>query len=72
MELLSKIADDTSRSYLERDLARILQISSELLIEGDVESSVQVLKRHIDELMEIKLVGSRITTNFRHQLKSKL
>lgn len=49
MELLNKIADDTSRSYLERDLARILWIAAELLEKGDLESAKNILKLHLKE-----------------------
>jgi hypothetical protein len=48
MEILKNIAEDTGRSYAERDLARILWIATELLKKGDLISAKGILKIHLE------------------------
>ena len=47
---LEVFADDTSRTPAERDLARILQISSLLLLKGEKESAERILKIYVEEV----------------------
>lgn len=50
VNILEKIADDTSRSYNERDLARVMDIATLYLLKRDYEGSITVLKIGLEEL----------------------
>jgi hypothetical protein len=50
---LDEIANDTSRSPLERDLARILQLSHLLLLEKDFNSAKRILEIYVGEVGRI-------------------
>lgn len=47
---LDQIADDTSRSPAERDLARILQVATLLLLRNDFSSAKRILEIYIQEV----------------------
>lgn len=47
---LEQIADDTSRTPAERDLARILQISTLLLLRNDLSSAKRILQIYVEEV----------------------
>lgn len=47
---LESIANDTSRTYAERDLARAMEIATLLLIRKDFESAKAILKITLKEL----------------------
>jgi hypothetical protein len=51
---LEAFADDTSRTPAERDLARILQMSSLLLLRGDKKSAEGILKIYLEEVGKSK------------------
>jgi hypothetical protein len=50
---LDEIANDTSRSPMERDLARILQLSTLLLLEKDFNSAKRILEIYVGEVGRI-------------------
>lgn len=50
VNILTKIADDTSRSYSERDLARVMDIATLCLLKKDYTGAVTVLKIGLEEL----------------------
>ena len=47
---LEQFADDTSHSPAERDLARILQISTLLLLRNDFSSAKRILEIYVEEV----------------------
>jgi hypothetical protein len=47
-QTLDEIADDTFRSPAERDLARILQISTLLLLRRDFNSAKRILEIYVE------------------------
>ena len=51
---LEEFADDTSRTPAERDLARILQMSSLLLLRGDKKSAERILEIYLEEVGRLK------------------
>jgi hypothetical protein len=50
---LGEIADDTSLPYKERDLARILQLSTLLLVRKDFNSAKRILEIYVEEVGRI-------------------
>ena len=50
---LDEITDDTFRSPAERDLARILQISTLLLLRRDFNSAKRILEIYVTEVGRI-------------------
>ncbi len=53
-ELLA-IADDTSRTPKERDLARILALSAMMLTSGNYEGASNILNIYVEEKNKIKV-----------------
>jgi hypothetical protein len=52
-QTLDEMADDTSRTPAERDLARILQISTLLLLRKDFNSAKRILEIYVEEVGRI-------------------
>ncbi len=52
-QTLDEMADDTSRTPAERDLARILQISTLLLLRKDFNSAKRILEIYVQEVGRI-------------------
>ena len=53
---LLKIADDTSRTPKERDLARVLALSVMMLTSGNYEGASNILNIYVEEKNKIKVV----------------
>lgn len=54
---IQAIADDTSRSPKERDLARILALSGLMLTSGNFCGASNILKIYIEELTKQKVAS---------------
>jgi len=50
---LNEIAGNTSIPYKERDLARILQLSTLLLVRKDFDSAKRILEIYVEEVGRI-------------------
>lgn len=54
---IQAIADDTSKSPKERDLARILALSGLMLTSGNFNGASNILKIYIEELTKQKVAS---------------
>ena len=54
---LQAIADDTSRSPKERDLARILVLSEMMLTSGNFYGASNILKIYVEEIIKQKVAS---------------
>jgi hypothetical protein len=54
---LQAIADDTSRSPKERDLARILAVSEMMLTSGNFYGASNILKIYVEEINKQKVAS---------------
>lgn len=64
--ILTHVADDTSRSYKERDMARILELSALLLLNGEYQKAVDNLNYYINDIKiseELeKIIGKKVAS----------